>query len=148
MGHIELHRGHRWQLGGKRRRLRIDDVLIGRPARTSRAARQHPGRSAFRLSDLAGHVVVINIWGSWCGPCRAATPDLVRLARQREDRGVRFVGIGTRDNLAAAKAFVANDDVPYPSVFDEDGCALLPFNHLIQARPYRALSCWRTCCRD
>ena len=87
--------------------------------------------SAFRLSDLAGHIVVLNVWGSWCGPCRAETPDLVRLARQHEDRGVRFVGIDTRDNLAAARAFVARYDVPYPSVFDEDGRALLPFNHII-----------------
>ena len=87
--------------------------------------------SAFRLPDLAGHIVVINVWGSWCGPCRAETPDLVRLARQHEDRGVRFVGIDTRDNLAAAKAFVAKYDVPYPSVFDEDGRALLPFNRII-----------------
>ena len=85
----------------------------------------------FQLSDLTGHIVVINVWGSWCGPCRAETPDLVRIARQHENRGVRFVGIDTRDNLAAAKAFVDRFNVPYPSVFDENGAALLPFVHLI-----------------
>lgn len=86
---------------------------------------------SFRLSDLIGHVVVVNVWGSWCGPCRAETPDLVRIARQHGDRRVRFVGIDTRDNPSAAKAFVDKFNVPYPSVVDEDGTALLPFRHLI-----------------
>ena len=85
----------------------------------------------FSSDDLTGRIVVINVWGSWCGPCRAETPDLVRAARQHDDKGVRFVGIDTRDSLAAAKAFVARYQVPYPSVFDQDGRALLPFNRII-----------------
>lgn len=85
----------------------------------------------FNLADLTGNIVVINVWGSWCGPCRAETPDLVRVAGHHEDKGVRFVGIDTRDNLPAAQAFVRQYNVPYPSVFDEDGRALLPFNRLI-----------------
>ena len=84
-----------------------------------------------RLADLQGHIVVINVWGSWCGPCRAETPDLVRIARQHEDQGVRFLGIDTRDNLPAAKAFVARFKVPYPSLFDADGRVLLPLARLI-----------------
>jgi len=86
---------------------------------------------SFRLSDWAGKIVVINVWGSWCGPCRAETSDLVRLARQHADRGVRFVGINTRDNLASARAFVDKFNVPYPSIFDEGGRALLPFRGVI-----------------
>ena len=85
----------------------------------------------FDLADLAGNVVVINVWGSWCAPCRAETPELVRVARETADQGVRFVGIDTRDNLAAAKAFSAENKVPYPSVFDEDGRAPLPFGGII-----------------
>jgi thiol-disulfide isomerase/thioredoxin len=85
----------------------------------------------FDLADLAGNVVVINIWGSWCGPCRVETPDLVRVANENADRPVRFVGIDTRDRLAAARAFVERFKVPYPSVYDQDGRALLPFNKLI-----------------
>lgn len=87
--------------------------------------------AAFDLADLRGHVIVINVWGSWCGPCRAETPDLVRVAQETSARGVRFVGIDTRDNRAAAKAFARTYGVPYPSVFDSDGRALLPFRGVI-----------------
>lgn len=83
------------------------------------------------LSDLSGNIVVINVWGSWCGPCRAETPDLVRLSRKLADKQVRFVGIDTRDNLSAAKAFVDKFKVPYPSIFDDDGQALLPLRQII-----------------
>ena len=85
----------------------------------------------FALSDLAGNIVVINVWGSWCAPCRAETPDLVRLAKENASRGVRFVGINTRDNPAAAKAFVRSFKVPYPSVEDAEGQLLLSFRNTI-----------------
>ena len=85
----------------------------------------------FALTDLSGKTVVINVWGSWCGPCRAETPDLVRLANENGDRGVRFLGINTRDNPAAAKAFVRNFKVPYPSIEDPRGQVLLAFRGVI-----------------
>lgn len=86
---------------------------------------------SFSLSGLAGSIVVINVWGSWCAPCRAETPDLVRLANEDTDKGVRFVGINTRDNLDAAKAFVRTFNVPYPSVRDGNGEVLLAFRDTI-----------------
>lgn len=82
---------------------------------------------SFSLTNLAGNIVVINVWGSWCGPCRAETPDLVRLANEDASKGVRFVGINTRDNLDAAKAFARGFKVPYPSVRDTNGEVLLAF---------------------
>lgn len=87
--------------------------------------------TTFDLDDLDGQVVVINVWGSWCGPCRAETPGLVRVANATADQGVQFVGIDTRDSLPSANAFVRNYDVPYPSVFDPAGKALLPFGSVI-----------------
>ncbi|MEP6817445.1 MAG: TlpA disulfide reductase family protein [Marmoricola sp.] len=85
----------------------------------------------FALSDLTGRIVVINVWGSWCGPCRAETPDLVRLAREYAGRRVRFVGINTRDSPASARSFVKKLQVPYPSLDDTDGRLLLAFRHVI-----------------
>lgn len=85
----------------------------------------------FALSDLAGTIVVINVWGSWCAPCRAETPDLVRLAKEDVDRDVRFVGIDTRDNSAAAKAFVRSFSVPYPSIEDPQGQVLLALRGVV-----------------
>ena len=86
---------------------------------------------AFDLTDLTGKIVVINVWGSWCAPCRAETPDLVRLSHQFGPQGVQFVGINTRDNAGAAKAFVEKFNVPYPSVEDQGGQLLLNFRHII-----------------
>ncbi len=74
------------------------------------------------LASLRGHVVVLNIWYASCGPCRAEAPALADLATTSKARGVDFVGIHTSaDNLAAAKAFVSNFAIPYPSIDDPDG---------------------------
>ncbi|GAA3565989.1 TlpA disulfide reductase family protein [Microlunatus spumicola] len=83
------------------------------------------------LSQLAGDIVVINVWGSWCAPCRAETPDLVRVATEQARRGVSFVGINTRDNPDAAKAFVRANKVAYPSVVDHNGEVLLALRDTI-----------------
>lgn len=85
----------------------------------------------FALSQLAGDIVVINVWGSWCAPCRAETPDLVRVATEQARRGVSFVGINTRDNPDAAKAFVRANKVAYPSVVDRNGEVLLALRDTI-----------------
>ena len=85
----------------------------------------------FALSRLAGDIVVINVWGSWCAPCRAETPDLVRVATDEARRGVSFVGINTRDNPDAAKAFVRANKVAYPSVIDHNGEVLLALRDTI-----------------
>ena len=85
----------------------------------------------FALSDWAGDVVVINVWGSWCVPCRTEAPELVRLANRYADRGVRFLGINIRDNSAAARSFENRFKVPYPSLADPNGELLLSFRDVI-----------------
>jgi thiol-disulfide isomerase/thioredoxin len=75
--------------------------------------------------------VVLNVWGSWCNPCRAETPELVRAANQTRSQGVRFVGIDTRDNPSAARAFATASKMPYPSIIDRDGRVLLGFNGIV-----------------
>jgi len=81
----------------------------------------------FRLSDHRGEVVVMNVWASWCAPCRAEAPVLSGLARDLGPKGVQFVGLDTRDSDASARGFVGTFGVPYPNVIDRDGRLQLLF---------------------
>ena len=87
--------------------------------------------SALSLSDLRGDVVVVNVWGSWCPPCREEAPMLAKLSRRYTDQGVSFVGINVRDNRAAALAFEDNYGIRYPSIEDGTGRAVLALNQYI-----------------
>ncbi|MDQ4085990.1 MAG: TlpA family protein disulfide reductase [Actinomycetota bacterium] len=80
------------------------------------------------LGDLTGSTVVLNVWGSWCAPCRDEAPDLVRAYEQLRDEQVEFVGVNVREaGVASARAFARRFDVPYPSIYDADGSELLGF---------------------
>ncbi len=83
---------------------------------------------ALALDDFAGSTVVLNVWGSWCAPCREEAPALIRAAERLDDRDVQFLGVSVREpGVASAKAFVRNFGVPYPSIYDSDGSQLLGF---------------------
>lgn len=68
-----------------------------------------------------GSVLVLNVWASDCAPCRQEQPMLVELAQRYGDDGVRFLGINHRDDLDAAKAWIEEFGVPYPSLYDPSG---------------------------
>lgn len=74
------------------------------------------------VADLKGKIVVLNVWGSWCGPCRQEAKHFAKAAKETESQGVAFVGINTRDsNKGAAVAFEKDYGVPYPSLYDPMG---------------------------
>jgi thiol-disulfide isomerase/thioredoxin len=74
------------------------------------------------LADHRGKVVVLNVWGSWCAPCRAEAPHFTDVAKAMKDQDVRFLGINTRDlDKANAQAFERSYGVPYPSLYDPHG---------------------------
>src|SRR4051794_30004657 len=82
---------------------------------------------ALDLSSLRGKPVVVVVWGSWCAPCRAEAPDVVKAA-ERLRPAASFVGVNTRDGSTdQAASFVRSFGVPYPSFYSPDGEALLAF---------------------
>ena len=71
------------------------------------------------LSDFAGKVVVINIWGQWCGPCRAEITQLQKVYDATRDQGVAFLGIDVRDNdIDAPRDFITDRGITFPSIYD------------------------------
>ncbi|MGW5923130.1 TlpA disulfide reductase family protein [Nocardia fluminea] len=74
---------------------------------------------AVSVADYDGQVVVINLWGQWCGPCRAEADDLERAYAATKDMGVQFLGINVRDpQRDKAQDFVIDYKVGYPSIYD------------------------------
>jgi cytochrome c biogenesis protein CcmG/thiol:disulfide interchange protein DsbE len=79
------------------------------------------GAGAFegRIAALRGYPVVVNMWASWCGPCRFEFPTLQKLSA-RYGRHVAFLGVNSQDSDAAASTFLEEAPVPYPSYTDPD----------------------------
>ncbi|MEU5257518.1 TlpA disulfide reductase family protein [Amycolatopsis sp. NPDC021455] len=74
------------------------------------------------LADFPGKVLVLNLWGQWCGPCRTEAPEMETLAKE----GVQVVGIDVRDPARdVAQDFVRDRGLTYPSIYDPDGRVLL-----------------------
>ncbi|HVF05537.1 MAG TPA: TlpA disulfide reductase family protein [Frankiaceae bacterium] len=73
----------------------------------------------FDLGSLGAGPVVVNVWGSWCAPCKSEQPALERVAGATRSRGVRFLGINVRDSgRTAPLRHVKRYDVSYPSLYD------------------------------
>ncbi|MEU1121166.1 MULTISPECIES: TlpA disulfide reductase family protein [unclassified Streptomyces] len=78
--------------------------------------------------DYKGKIVVLNVWGSWCAPCRAEAPNFAKVAKETKAKGVEFVGINTRDpERGPAIQFEKQHEIPYPSLHDPMGKLMLRF---------------------
>jgi cytochrome c biogenesis protein CcmG/thiol:disulfide interchange protein DsbE len=104
----------------------LRDKLTGAPAPLAALHREAnrflPGERAglrTRLRELRGHPVVINVWGSWCGPCRVELP-MFQRASLDWGRRVAFLGVDSKDNRESAERLLADIPVTYPSFDDSD----------------------------
>ncbi len=86
------------------------------------------------LAQWRGDVVVVNFWYAACPPCRAEAPDLVAVADEYADRGVRFLGVNSTDDAGAAAAFERTFEVPYASIDDAGGAGVAAMQGAVPLR--------------
>jgi len=98
------------------------------------------GRSK-KLSDYKGKPLIINVWASWCGPCRAEMDSLEHLARRYNGRQFNVIGISTDDDGKAAKAFIKQANISFANYLDHNlvlenmlGANSIPLTLLIDAK--------------
>jgi thiol-disulfide isomerase/thioredoxin len=94
-----------------------------------------------KLSEFRGKPLVINVWASWCGPCRAEMGSLDRLARRHNGRQFNVIGISTDDYADKAQRFVVDAGVSFDNYLDKNllletilGANRLPLTVLVDAR--------------
>lgn len=111
---------------GSGRHPDYEKALAGSPPPLARLHEQSNellpgGADAFeaRLAQLRGYPVVVNVWASWCGPCRFEFPTLQRLSA-RHGKRVAFLGVDWQDSADEAATFLGEEPVPYPSYSDPD----------------------------
>ncbi len=99
----------------------------GRPGPLSGPDLMAPDRT-LSLDDFAGKVVVINVWGQWCAPCRSEIGQLQKVYDATRSQGVAFLGIDVRDNNRdAAHDFIVDRKVTYPSIYDPSMRTMIAF---------------------
>ena len=101
--------------------LSVDSERNGLVSPSSAPPLRGPGvdGGTIDIATMRGHPVVVDVWGSWCGPCRLEQPELNKLFDRYSPKGVDFVGVDIRDNIASAQAYERTFSVQYPSIFDD-----------------------------
>jgi thiol-disulfide isomerase/thioredoxin len=113
--------------GGKTDILYDPPDSRGRPGPISGPELTDPSKT-ISLDDFKGDVVVVNVWGQWCGPCRSETRELQKVYDATKAKGVAFLGIDVRDNnRQAAVDFVVDRKVTYPSIYDPSMRTMIAF---------------------
>lgn len=92
-------------------------ALAGRPAPSFDVATTGGGTSS--LAQYRGRIVVMNLWASWCPPCRAEMPDLERLSVAYAKKNVVVLGVDQGESPQRAAAFAQSLDIHYPILVDE-----------------------------
>ncbi len=110
-------------------------------------------KGSFTLADFSGKVVVVNLWASWCGPCRMEVPDYERVRKEYAGRGVEFIGLTTEDPRTSSdrvKQFVRDFNFGFRLGWADRETALTLMNGrnsipqtLVIASDGRIISHWR-----
>jgi glutathione peroxidase-family protein len=92
---------------------------------------------SLKLADYANKVLIVNIWATWCGPCRLEMPELVKMNNEYKSRGLVVLGLATTYNEhndpAHVKDYIREQKIPYKIIWD-DGTLAQPLVELVQGR--------------
>lgn len=112
-------------------------AFVSLPQDLSDAKRQTLDGESLRLSDFADKVMIVNIWATWCGPCRLEMPELVKLSNEYKSRGLVVLGLATtyneRNEPEHVKEYIRSQNIPYKIIWD-DGSLAGPLVQLVQGR--------------
>lgn len=86
------------------------------PATVLEAENKATSGDPIKLGNYSGKVLLVNLWATWCGPCRMETPELVKLHKEFQSRGVEMIGLSTEDPVASAESvsdFIREYNIDY-----------------------------------
>ena len=83
---------------------RPNTVLATLPRPILDAENKAASGDPIKLGNYSGKVLLVNLWATWCGPCRMETPELVKLHKEFQSRGVEMIGLSTEDPVASAES--------------------------------------------
>lgn len=104
----------------------LEAKAISLPAELRNASLQTVDGKSLKLSDYSNKVVIVNLWATWCGPCRVEMPELVKLSKEYKARGLEVIGLTTQQNdpsVANIKSFARSQNVDYDIVWDDGSFA-------------------------
>ena len=92
---------------------------------------------SLKLSDFSDKVLIVNIWATWCGPCRQEMPELIKMSNEYKARGLVVLGLATtyneQNDQTHVKEYIAAQKVPYKIIWD-DGTLAAPLVQAVQGR--------------
>jgi cytochrome c biogenesis protein CcmG/thiol:disulfide interchange protein DsbE len=130
-----------WWLGRRASEQAVADSMAGQgKAAPDFVLKDLAGRPV-RLSDLRGQVVLVNLWATWCPPCRVEMPDLAALYQAHQAEEFIILGVDDQERKETVSEFLAQNPLPYPILLDPDsrvarayGVSFLPASFLIDRR--------------
>jgi thiol-disulfide isomerase/thioredoxin len=115
----------------------VPPAFVAIPTELRDASLQTIDGGSLKLSDFSNKVVVVNIWATWCGPCRMEMPELIKMSNEYKSRGLVVLGLATtyneQNDPQRVKDYVKNQNVPYPIIWD-DGSLSGPLVEAVHGR--------------
>jgi thiol-disulfide isomerase/thioredoxin len=105
------------------------------------AAQDFQSQQKIARQDLNGHVVIVDFWASWCGPCKESFPFYSKLFAEKKEQGLIIIGVNVDDQLDDAKKFMQVNPAPYTVIYDEGrkltkqvGVATMPSSYILDRK--------------